>query len=71
MEADLLDLGVANKLVSKSGAWYSCKGDRIGQGRENAKQFLKDHPDLKSALETELRRALGLQVADNPQPGPV
>ncbi len=71
MEADLLDLGVANKLVSKSGAWYSCKGDRIGQGRENAKQFLKDHPDLKSTLETELRRALGLQVADNPQPEPV
>ena len=71
LEGDLLDLGVANKIVSKSGAWYSYNGDRIGQGRENAKQFLKDHPDLKTTLETQLRRALGLQVVENPQAEPV
>ena len=71
LEGDLLDLGVANKIVSKSGAWYSYNGDRIGQGRENAKQFLKDHPDLKTTLETQLRRALGLQVVEDPQAEPV
>ncbi len=71
LEGDLLDLGVANKIVNKSGAWYSYNGDRIGQGRENAKQFLKDHPDLKTTLETQLRRALGLQVVENPQAEPV
>ena len=72
LEGDLLDLGVVNKLVAKSGAWYSYGGDRIGQGRENAKQFLGDHPDLRDRLELELRQALGLQIPDEAeaQPGP-
>jgi recombination protein RecA len=64
LEGDLLDMGVANKLVAKSGAWYSYGGDRIGQGRENAKQFLKENPDIRGILETELRRALGLEEAE-------
>jgi len=59
-EGDLIDLGVANNIVEKSGSWLSYKGDRIGQGRENAKQFLKDNPDMRQTIETELRRALGL-----------
>jgi recombination protein RecA len=59
-EGDLIDLGVANNIVEKSGSWLSYKGDRIGQGRENAKQFLKDNQDLRQTIETELRRALGL-----------
>ena len=59
-EGDLLDLGVAQNLVEKSGSWFSFKGERIGQGRENARQFLKDNPDINQALDTELRRALGL-----------
>ncbi|MSV27278.1 MAG: recombinase RecA [Bryobacterales bacterium] len=59
-EGDLLDLGAANNLVEKSGSWYSYKSDRIGQGRENARQFLKDNPDIKQKLDTELRRLLGL-----------
>jgi recombination protein RecA len=59
-EGDLIDLGVAQGLVEKSGSWYSYKGDRIGQGRENARQFLKDNPDLREKLDTDLRRALGL-----------
>ncbi len=59
-EGDLLDLGAANNLVEKSGSWYSYKSDRIGQGRENARQFLKDNPDLRQKLDTELRRLLGL-----------
>ncbi|MBZ5575317.1 MAG: DNA recombination/repair protein RecA [Acidobacteriia bacterium] len=59
-EGDLLDLGVAQNLIEKSGAWFSYKGDRIGQGRENSRQFLKDNPDIRQALDTELRKALGL-----------
>jgi recombination protein RecA len=60
-EGDLIDLGVANNVMEKSGSWLSYKGERIGQGRENAKQFLKDNPDIRQTIETEVRRALGLQ----------
>ena len=59
-EGDLLDLGVAQNLVEKSGSWFSFKGERIGQGRENARQFLRDNPDVKQQLDTELRKLLGL-----------
>ncbi len=59
-EGDLLDLGVAQNIVEKSGSWFSYKGDRIGQGRENARQFLKDNPDIRQAVDLELRKALGL-----------
>ncbi|MBI1786621.1 MAG: recombinase RecA [Acidobacteria bacterium] len=65
-EGDLVDLGVAQSLIEKSGSWFSYKGDRIGQGRENAKQFLKDNPDIRQKIETELRRALGLIKAEPP-----
>ena len=63
-EGDLIDLGVAQNLVEKSGAWYSYKGERIGQGRENARQFLKDNPETFKKLDVELRKALGLTRAD-------
>ncbi|MBL8211164.1 MAG: recombinase RecA [Bryobacterales bacterium] len=59
-EGDLLDLGAANALVEKSGSWYSFKGERIGQGRENARAFLKQHPETFVLLETELRKKMGL-----------
>jgi len=59
-EGDLLDLGVAQNMVEKSGSWFSYKGERIGQGRENARQFLKDNPDIRQAVDTELRKSLGL-----------
>jgi recombination protein RecA len=59
-EGDLLDLGVAQNIVEKSGSWFSYKGERIGQGRENARQFLKDNADIRQGLDTELRKALGL-----------
>jgi recombination protein RecA len=68
-EGDLLDLGVAQNLVDKSGSWFSYKGDRIGQGRENARQFLKDNPDIRQTLDTELRKALGL-IKPDPAAGP-
>jgi recombination protein RecA len=67
-EGDLIDLGAANNLVEKSGSWYSYKGERIGQGRENARQFLRDHEDAKAALDAELRKTLGLgPSAQNPE----
>jgi recombination protein RecA len=73
-EGDLIDLGVAQNLVEKSGAWYSYKGERIGQGRENARQFLKDNPDVFKKLDVELRKALGLTrtevAAAPPLPAP-
>src|SRR5246127_891248 len=69
-EGDLIDLGVAQNLVEKSGSWYSFKGDRIGQGRENAKNFLKENPDIRQKLDTELRKALGLSKDTEPKPAP-
>ncbi|HXP89247.1 MAG TPA: recombinase RecA [Bryobacteraceae bacterium] len=68
-EGDLIDLGVAQNVVEKSGAWYSYKGERIGQGRENARQFLKDNPDVRKKLDAELRKLLGLVRAES-QPAP-
>jgi recombination protein RecA len=65
-EGDLVDLGVAQNLIEKSGAWYSYKGERIGQGRDNAKQFLRDNADLRKKLDAELRKALGLVRAEAP-----
>ncbi len=65
-EGDLVDLGVAQNLVEKSGSWYSYKGDRIGQGRENARQFLKDNPDITARLEAELREKLGMTRISTP-----
>jgi recombination protein RecA len=59
-EGDLIDLGVTQGLVEKSGSWYSFRGERIGQGRENARQFLKEHPEAAVGLDTELRQRLGL-----------
>jgi recombination protein RecA len=63
-EGDLLDLGAAQNIIEKSGSWYSYKGDRIGQGRENARQFLKDNADIRQTIDTELRKALGLTKPD-------
>ncbi len=69
-EGDLIDTGVEHSLIEKTGAWYSYKGERIGQGRENARQFLKDNPDVRQDLDTELRRVLGLlpPVSKEPEP---
>jgi len=59
-EGDLLDLGAAQNIVEKSGSWFSYKSDRIGQGRENARQFLRDNPDVRQSIDRELRQALGI-----------
>jgi recombination protein RecA len=68
-EGDLVDLGVQHNLIEKSGAWYSYKGERIGQGRENAKQFLRENADVFKKVDTELRKQLGL-IRVEPQVAP-
>src|SRR5579863_2175870 len=59
-EGDLLDTGVAKNLLEKSGTWISYKGERLGQGRENARLFLREHTDIRDKIELELRKSLGL-----------
>src|ERR1700676_4891204 len=63
-EGDVLDLAVANNIVEKSGAWYSYSGERIGQGRENTRAFLKDHPEVFIKLDAQVRQKLGIGAAN-------
>ncbi|HEY3827426.1 MAG TPA: recombinase RecA [Bryobacteraceae bacterium] len=63
-EGEMIDLGVLHNVIEKSGSWFSYKTERIGQGRENARQFLKDNPDIRHNIDAELRKALGLIKAD-------
>jgi len=60
-EGEILDLGVESNLIEKSGTWYSYNGERLGQGRENAKSFLRDHPELISDIDTKIRQACNLK----------
>ena len=59
-EGDLIDLGVMKNILEKSGTWISYKGERLGQGRENARLFLREHTDIRDKIDHELRKALGL-----------
>ena len=59
-EGDLLDLGAEQGVVEKSGSWYSFQAERIGQGRENARLFLKEHPEAAAKIDAEIRKKLGL-----------
>jgi recombination protein RecA len=63
-EGDLLDLAVEHKIVEKSGTWFAYSGERLGQGRENAKQFLRDNPDTFKAIEERVRKELGLVAVE-------
>jgi recombination protein RecA len=74
-EGDVLDLGVTHNIVEKSGAWYSFKGERIGQGRESARSFLKEHRDVFAKIDAELRKRLSIgapkaEVPEVPASGP-
>jgi recombination protein RecA len=64
-EGDVLDMATALNIVDKSGAWYSYGGERMGQGRENVKSFLKEHPDICSEIERKVRKSYGLKIKDN------
>jgi recombination protein RecA len=67
LEGDLLDTGVEQNVVEKSGTWLSYGGERLGQGRDNARTFLKEHTDIRAKLESALRKKLGLPAASEPQ----
>ena len=67
-EGDILDLAVDKSIVDKSGSWFSFQGERIGQGRDNAKQFLKEHHDYRGRIELALREILGLSIPTVPPP---
>ena len=69
-EGDLVDLAVDRKLIDKSGAWFSYKGERLGQGRENAKVFLRERPEIAKELSAKLRELLGLVKPPPPAPAP-
>ena len=75
-EGDVLDLAVANNIVEKSGAWYSYAGERIGQGRENTRSFLKENKDIFARMDGEVRKKLNIggaakaEVPDVPVAGP-
>src|SRR5438046_3138915 len=62
-EGELVDIGSELNIVEKSGAWYAVGGERIGQGRENAKEFLRDHPEVAQQIETALRARAGIALA--------
>src|ERR1700683_2000512 len=70
-EGDVLDLAATKEIVEKSGSWFSYKGERIGQGRENARQFLKDNKDTMVKLEAEVRKQLGMIPAAPSAPAAV
>jgi len=67
-EGDVLDLAVLHGIVDKSGAWYSYSGERIGQGRENVRSFLKENKDVFARIDAELRKKLNIAGKDVPEP---
>ncbi|MEK8051669.1 recombinase RecA [Ideonella sp. DXS22W] len=65
-EGEIIDMGVEAKIVDKSGAWYAYNGEKIGQGKDNAREFLRENPDIALEIENKVREALGVPL----QPGP-
>ncbi len=60
-EGEIIDLGVAQKMVDKAGAWYSYNGERIGQGKDNVREYLKEHPEMAREIENRIREAVGIR----------
>jgi recombination protein RecA len=67
-EGELIELGVNHNLVDKSGAWYSYNGDRIGQGKDNTRLYLKEHPEIAAAIDAQLRAKLLVKTGESPLP---
>jgi recombination protein RecA len=65
-EGEVIELGVEQKIVEKSGAWYAYKGEKIGQGKDNAREFLKEHPEIAVEIENKVRAALGVVAIGTP-----
>ena len=64
-EGEIIDLGVLHKLVEKSGAWYAYKGEKIGQGKDNARLYLKEHPEIAIEIENKIREAVGVVAVNS------
>ncbi|MBS1173783.1 MAG: recA [Proteobacteria bacterium] len=63
-EGEIVELGVQHRIVEKSGAWYAYQGDRIGQGKDNAREYLKEHPDTAREIENKIRAAVDLPARE-------
>jgi recombination protein RecA len=59
-EGEIIEMGVTGGLIDKSGAWYAYKGDKIGQGKDNAREYLKEHPDVAAEIENRIRESVGI-----------
>ena len=68
LEGEIIDLGVAHSIIDKSGAWYAYQGEKIGQGRDNARDFLKENPSLAREIENKVRAALGVPLREAIEP---
>jgi len=70
-EGEIIDLGVTHKIVEKAGAWYSYKGDRVGQGKDNAREFLRENPAIAFEIENRVRETLGISLLPGKGPAAV
>jgi recombination protein RecA len=66
-EGEIIELGVLHRIVEKSGTWYAYGKDRIGQGKDNARDYLKEHPELAREIEGKIRAAVGVGAAEQPK----
>jgi recombination protein RecA len=69
-EGEIIDLGVLHKLVEKSGAWYAYKGEKIGQGKDNAREYLRGHPEVAREIENKVRAAVGVSLLEGGEKAP-
>jgi recombination protein RecA len=67
-EGEIIELGVVHNIIEKSGAWYAYGGDKIGQGKDNTRDWLKEHQDVAAEIEAKIRAAVGVPVAGSPRP---
>jgi recombination protein RecA len=65
-EGEIVDMGVMAKVVEKSGAWYAYNGEKIGQGKDNAREFLRENPDIAFEIENKIREHLGIPLLSAP-----
>ena len=68
-EGSLIDVGVEQSIIRKSGAWYTYEGDQLGQGKENSRTFLKEHPDVAAEIEKRILEKLGVGVSNDAASG--
>jgi recombination protein RecA len=67
-EGEIIELGVTHNVIEKSGAWYAYKGDKIGQGKDNTREWLREHQDIAAEIEAKIRTVVGVPVAGSPRP---